>query len=150
MKAVQQKWFVIVAMAFMLCLTGLIMTGEAQADRCLDNGDGTVTDNLRNRMWQQESAGPMNWKDAMSYASGLTLGGHSGWRLPDSNELRQLYESSCRDLMDIWRDPPYFWAYPADFSNPDYAWYVSYEWGFWEVRSSIFNRYYVRGVRSTQ
>ncbi|MFO7728090.1 MAG: hypothetical protein R6X11_07150 [Desulfonatronovibrio sp.] len=29
MKMVQQKWFVIVALAFMLCLTGLVMSGTA-------------------------------------------------------------------------------------------------------------------------
>lgn len=31
--------------AFMLCLTMLVMSGTAFAQRCVDNGDGTVTDN---------------------------------------------------------------------------------------------------------
>mgnify|MGYP006276194509 CR=1 FL=1 len=31
MKTIQQKWFVTVAMAFLLCLTGLVMSGEALA-----------------------------------------------------------------------------------------------------------------------
>ena len=60
MKIVRQKWFVIVSMAFMFCLAGLGMSGTALADRCVDNGDGTVTDNNTGLMWQKATAG-MVW-----------------------------------------------------------------------------------------
>jgi hypothetical protein len=43
-------------------------------------------------MWTGESSfslrGTMNWGDAGSYCSSLTLGGFSGWRLPTLGEMR--------------------------------------------------------------
>lgn len=91
----------IVTVALMLCLTGLVMSGTAFADRCVDNGDGTITDNGAGLMWQKATDGRMNWNDAMSYASGLSLGGHSGWRLPNKDELVGLYNSECKNLMNV-------------------------------------------------
>ena len=85
----------------MLCLTGLFLSGTAFADRCVDNGDGTVTDNGTGLMWQKATAGPMNWNDARSYASGLSLGGHSGWGLPNRDELSGLYHSPCKEMMKV-------------------------------------------------
>ncbi len=35
MKALKQKWFVIVAMAFLLCLAGMVMSGTAFAQLCV-------------------------------------------------------------------------------------------------------------------
>ncbi|WP_084184725.1 hypothetical protein [Desulfonatronum thiodismutans] len=38
------KWIGMVVVTTMLCLTGLVMSDEAQAQRFVDNGNGTVTD----------------------------------------------------------------------------------------------------------
>ena len=125
MKTVQQKWFVIVAMAFMLCLTGLVMSGTAfgaGGQQCEDNGDGTVTDNGTGLMWQKTTAGKMNWYDAMSYASGLSLGGHSGWRLPSKDELKGLYNSECKKLMDV--QSSYYWSSTTGVYGKNGAWLV--------------------------
>jgi hypothetical protein len=46
----------------------------------VENGDGTVTDSLTGLMWQQESAGPMDWAAAAAYCRNLTLAGYGGWR----------------------------------------------------------------------
>jgi hypothetical protein len=78
MRKMWRNVFGTAALAFMLCLAGLVMSGTAFADRCVDNGDGTITDNGTGLMWQEATAGKMNWDAAMSYASGLSLGGHSG------------------------------------------------------------------------
>src|ERR1035438_5092015 len=44
------------------------------------------------QMWTGQSSfqlrGAMNWSDASSYCSSLTLGGFSGWRLPTLEEMR--------------------------------------------------------------
>ena len=48
MRKMWSKIFGIAALAFMLCLTGLVMSGEAQAQRFTDNGNGTVTDTVTN------------------------------------------------------------------------------------------------------
>jgi len=37
-----RKLILSVSLVFMLCLTGLAMSGEAQAQRFVDNGNGTV------------------------------------------------------------------------------------------------------------
>ncbi len=87
MRKMWRKIFTTVALAFMLCLTGLVMSGTVLAQQCVDNGDGTVTDKGAGLMWQKATAGPMDWHTAMSYASSLSLGGHSDWRLPSSDEL---------------------------------------------------------------
>ncbi|MFW5767788.1 MAG: hypothetical protein ACOCXO_05405, partial [Bacteroidota bacterium] len=54
-----------VILALMICMGGLIISGTAFAERCVDNGDGTVTDNATGLMWQKAGAGPMNWDAAM-------------------------------------------------------------------------------------
>jgi len=51
-----------------------------------DNGNGTITDNVTGLMWQKVDSGEMTWENAMTGASGLTLGGYSDWRMPTAQE----------------------------------------------------------------
>jgi hypothetical protein len=53
----------------------------------VDNGDGTVTDQVTGLMWQKTDGGEMTWERAKEYARKLQLGGHVDWRLPYSIEL---------------------------------------------------------------
>jgi hypothetical protein len=49
------------------------------------NGNDTVTDDNTLLMWQRQDDGTTrNWADAGTYCSGLSLGGHSDWRLPEA------------------------------------------------------------------
>ena len=52
-------------------------------------GSDTVLDIGTNFCWQRNmsTAGTMNWTDAKTYCTGLSLGGHSDWRLPSRQEL---------------------------------------------------------------
>ncbi len=60
-----------------------------------DPGDGTVTDRATGLMWQKADAGtPMDWQAALKYASGLSLAGHTDWRLPNAKELQSLVDYS--------------------------------------------------------
>ena len=150
MKAVQQKWFVIVAMAAMLCLAGLVISGTVFAEQCVDNGDGTVTDNGTGLMWQKATAGPMNWDDAMSYASSLSLGGHSGWGLPNKDELYGLYHSPCKSIMEVVSSHlSHYWSSTTYADYPHGAWRVSFANGVVSL-SNKSNSYYVRAVRAGQ
>ncbi len=89
------KIFGTAALTIMLCLTGLVITGEAQAERLVDNGDGTVTDTRTNLMWTKNAnpLGELTWHDAMSRCSSFYVTGISGWRgiggwrLPRIDEL---------------------------------------------------------------
>ncbi len=145
-----RKIFGTAALAFMLCMTGLVMTGKAFADRCVDNGDGTVTDNGTGLMWQKATAGPMNWDAAMSYPSSLSLGGQSDWRLPNRQELTGLFNSPCKELLTVLEDP--YWSSTTE-TNPYsglVAWIVHFKDGQSQLIWSGYSVYYARGVRTAR
>ena len=53
-----------------------------------DNGDGTITDNVTNLIWQKApNTTTYTWEQAISYAENLALAGSSDWRLPNIKEL---------------------------------------------------------------
>jgi formylglycine-generating enzyme required for sulfatase activity len=52
-----------------------------------DNGNGTVTDNNTNLIWQKTDGGEMTYEKAIQYCDTLTLGGYTDWRLPTGIEL---------------------------------------------------------------
>jgi hypothetical protein len=68
--------------------------------RFIDNGDGTVTDNLTGLMWAKNANianGYKGWSVAISYANSLSLGSecgtpHTDWRLPNVKELQSLMD----------------------------------------------------------
>jgi hypothetical protein len=47
----------------------------------VDNGGGLIYDDVLDVTWAQPDA-RRNWDEVNTWASGLTLGGVSGWRLP--------------------------------------------------------------------
>jgi hypothetical protein len=60
------------------------MAPAAVRAELIDNGNGTVTDTVSGLMWLKNANmnGPMNHAAATAWATGLTVGGHTGWRLP--------------------------------------------------------------------
>ena len=135
-------------MVAMLCMTGLSMSCEAQAQRCVDNGDGTVTDNGTGLMWQKATAGPMDWVQAMRYASSLSLGGHSDWWLPSKEELWGMCSLPCRSLMDV--SPGRYWSSTTYTNYTNYAWGADFEY-ICSAGSNLKSvSHYVRAVRSGQ
>jgi hypothetical protein len=90
------KWIGIAVMTAMFCVAGLVLSGEAQADRFINNGNGTVADTQTGLMWADKDNGSnINWYSAKSYCEGYSGGGKSGWRMPTMDELRQLYNSGA-------------------------------------------------------
>lgn len=56
-----------------------------------DNGDGTITDNLTQLVWEKiPYTGTLIWDRALTYAEGLTIGTSSDWRLPNIKELQSI------------------------------------------------------------
>lgn len=80
-------------LASIIYLAGLVMSGEAQAQRFVDNGNGTVTDTVTALMWAKNADpfGQRNWEDAMSACSSYSIGGIGGWRIPTKDELMYLF-----------------------------------------------------------
>ncbi len=82
--------------------TSLLGWTSAAGTGFVDNGDGTVTDILTGLIWLENANcfGTQTWTDALSDANtlangacGLSDGSSAGdWRLPNSNELRSLFD----------------------------------------------------------
>ena len=86
-----------------------------------DNGNGTVTDNITELMWQHapDFTNKLTYDEAVADADSFSLGGHSDWRLPTIKELYSLMlfsgadasgcatESACPGLMPFI-DTTYF------------------------------------------
>ncbi len=126
------------------------------SDHLVINGDRTVTDTKTGLMWQQETGGYMNWKDALAYCENLNLSGYIDWRLPTIQELRSIvdYKASSPSIdTNIFPDS---FAYGYFASTTDtklqaisYAVGVYFETG----GDSVFYKtdsYYVRAVRNVE
>lgn len=85
----------------------------------VDNGDGTITDNATDLMWQQADDGnSRDWENSLSYCENLTLAGHSDWRLPNAKELHSLLDyTRCPDVTSSPAIDPLFSC--TSFNNPD-------------------------------
>ncbi len=145
-----KKLLAIAAMAVMLCLAGLVMSGEAQAQRFVDNGNGTVTDTATNLMWTKNANpfGRLNWYDATASCSSFSISGIGGWRLPNKYELKNLsdairgehpftgVQSSSYWSSTSYADKPFVYAWAADMlSGRVYTGIKSGTYHVWPVRA---------------
>lgn len=54
----------------------------------VDNNDGTVTEKVTNRMWQQHiDFERRSWEDSIQYCEEMNFAGYDDWRLPDFKEM---------------------------------------------------------------
>lgn len=68
----------------------------------LNHGNGTATDTITGLMWQLGDGGEMTVENAAVYCDTLTLGGHSGWRLPNVHEaVSILNHQNANPALDI-------------------------------------------------
>ncbi|MCP3927663.1 MAG: DUF1566 domain-containing protein [Bacteroidetes bacterium] len=88
------------------------------SNNLVDNDNGTISDNATGLMWQQADDGTTrDWKDALSYAENLSLGGHSDWRLPNAKELQSIVDyTRCPDVTNSAAIDPLFSA--TTFNDP--------------------------------
>ncbi len=107
--------------------------------------NGVVTDSVTGLLWQQavpsnpcpsDGSGVCTWSDAVSYCSGLSLGGFStGWRLPALNELFSLVETGQTPTIDssvfpIGSNDQYVWTDTCDGPCSGDAWSVNFILGY--------------------
>lgn len=92
------------------CVRSGVNPPYAWTEGLIDNGDGTVTDQLTGLMWQQEEYGEpaqgsvceeiigyidsVQWETALTYCQNLQLGGHDDWRLPNIKELESITDEN--------------------------------------------------------
>jgi len=139
---------------FVLCTTLMFLfCGMAFGD-FIDNGDGTVTDTSTGLMWQQATAGSMDWQSALTYCENLSLAGHDDWRLPDRNELQSLVDySRYNPSIDTGAFPDtvsyLYWSSTTSANYTSSAWPVDFYYGSVGYYGKS-NSCYVRAVRSGQ
>jgi hypothetical protein len=119
-------------------------------------GNGIVRDNVTSLEWQQATApGTYTWQQALDYCAGLSLGGHSDWRLPDQKELQSLLDY-CHSPAKINKTyfPDTAEAYPCYWSSTSrisrgiaVSVCLSFGWGCFDPND---DHNYVRAVRSGQ
>ena len=96
-----------------------------------DNGDGTITDNVTNLIWQQvDDDTTRNWVTADTYCTGLALSSLS-WRLPKIRELSRIvnFEISGPAIDSAnftGTDNAAYWTSTTNALNPSNAWTVDF------------------------
>ncbi len=65
---------------------------DGQQPQYVDNGNGTVSDQVTGLMWQQTPVYDITFAAAVAGASSVTTGGHTDWRLPTLKELYSLID----------------------------------------------------------
>jgi len=122
-----------------------------------DNGDGTITDNLSQLVWQKiPNANLVTWEEAITYAEGLTLANALDWRLPNIKELQSITNELTTNPSVF---APYFsnlgvhnyWSSTTlkpNTQNPSSAWYWSTQYGITAYGSKTSTNYVlcVRGI----
>lgn len=120
-----------------------------------DNGDGTITDNVTGIMWQKGGDGiKRDWHTAISYCTGLSLGGHNDWSLPSAKNLQSIVDyrkfSPAKDMQyfpstQSWSSS--YWSSTTFDKDTSVAWYLIFDVGPIPTVSSKTYQYYARCVR---
>ncbi len=162
-------------LAVLFCTTSAFAASGGMAPvftRFIDNGNGTITDQTTNLIWQQcskgytttatkcdtlsgglASAATATWGDALSYCEGLSLGGFTDWRLPTVKELQSILDLTKASGPTIDATFPNtqttgYWS-SISYVGALSAWYVNFSSGTtnFYIKS---NAYPVRCVRGGQ
>ena len=115
------------------------------------HGDGTLTDQDSEFMWQQQDDNTTrNWQGALHYCNNLSLAGFNNWRLPNKKELESIvdYTKYNPSIDAVFTDTKssYYWSSSSYASGPDGAWVVIFHEGS-VVDYSKAGSYYARCVR---
>ncbi|WP_158967575.1 DUF1566 domain-containing protein [Paraglaciecola sp. L3A3] len=116
----------------------------AQAQEFLDNGDGTVTDQILGLTWMRCSLGQtwesetctgdaseLTWQQALQTAHGYKYADKLGWRVPNVKELSSLTERKCvRPAINeiFFPNTPSddFWSSTPSVIDPQRSWVVAF------------------------
>ena len=82
-----------------------------------------------------------NWDNARLYCFSLNIDGKTGWRLPNKEELNEIYQSR-NDFENLW-----YWSSTEYTGN--YAWNQNFYNGGQGNRKKDYGNGYIRAIRST-
>ena len=116
---------------YVRCVSG--EEGVYGVNAFVDNGDGTVTDDATNLMWQQSDDGiRREWGDALAYCEALELAGHNDWTLPNSKELQSIVDYDRTGFPAIDED---FFTITDDSETLDF--WTSTTFGDWKNYANV-------------
>lgn len=110
---------------------------EVDKDRFIDRGE-YVEDSKTGLLWQKDGSesGKHNYFQAADYAAQLKLGGIEGWRMPTSEELKDIFPATVAPFRNTKYTPlmcckgadefPSYWTAELDVRMTDYA--FIYQW----------------------
>lgn len=124
----------------------------------VDNGDGTVTDLNTGLMWLQDAdtIAQGYWSYSNDQIAALTTGGHTDWRMPEIDELSQLYANLSTSgqfvpqpfvNLDVNGYSDWFWSNTPIPAGGDY-YYFDFELGIQNIRSNVYQALYTLPVRT--
>ena len=155
--------------------------GETQSGAThsfVDNGDGTITDQVTGLMWEKHSsdgslhdaANTYSFADAVAVKiaalNSEPFAGHADWRLPNRNELATLinfgtlspatypeFKTTCDPGCTVTdcncTGTTVYWTSTSHHNTPDYAWYVNFSQGDFAIMQKVpGNPARVRAVRT--
>ncbi|NQW42770.1 MAG: DUF1566 domain-containing protein [Bacteroidetes bacterium] len=122
-----------------------------------DNGDGTITDNLTQLIWQKTPiSSAQTWEQVLTYAEGLTLALASDWRLPNIKELQSINDETA---VNPSLNTTYFnnlgiknyWASTSLPNQTNKAWYLNTQYGIttYDLKTNSNFVICVRNVKNT-
>jgi hypothetical protein len=119
-----------------------------------DNGDGTITDNLTQLIWQKvPNTTTQTWENAIAYAENLSLAGESDWRLPNIKELQSLNDESITNTSTNTTFFPSigvhnYWSSTSLPNQTTKAWYWNTQFGIttYDVKTNANYVLCVRGI----
>ncbi|WP_139786638.1 DUF1566 domain-containing protein, partial [Desulfamplus magnetovallimortis] len=130
MKQINHTLFITFFLMFLLLATSAHAVGPF-----VDNGDGTVSDEVTGLMWQQTDDGvTRTWEDACQACEELELAGYNDWRVPSVEELKSIvdyskYDPSISDGIFNNVKSSYYWSGSTYADGTDGAWRVVFGYG---------------------
>lgn len=120
-----------------------------------DNGNGSITDNLTQLVWQKVPfADSLSWEQALSYADTLTLAASSDWRLPNIKELQSINDErrinpSLNNTFFSVSAPGKYWSSTTLPNQTTKAWYLNTQFGITTYDQKTV-KHYILCVRGNQ
>jgi hypothetical protein len=136
---------------------GELLRGIARRLSYVDNGDGTIIDNMTGLMWEKltrdgsihDRDNQYTWSGAFAKVAGLNtaaFAGHTDWRLPNVNELQTLanygaltpsvdleFNTSCNPSCDATTcsctRTSFYWSSTTYLPMATLAWGVTFDFG---------------------
>jgi hypothetical protein len=126
-----------------------IKTPSIIAAHFTDNGNGTITDNLTNLVWQKTlNPSTLTWEDALKYAENLIFANASDWRLPNIKELQSINdESVVKPSISTTFFPAIgikkYWSSTSLPNQTAKAWYLQTQYGITTYDDKTITNYVI-------